>query len=72
MRTKLSPATTGETAKGRSISAVSSALPGKLKRAIAHAADMPNTRFAATAIGTTVRVSFIAWNVSLFAKRLSM
>ena len=35
------PTTTGDTVKGRSISAVSAARPGNLKRAMAHAAARP-------------------------------
>src|SRR5882724_10788810 len=45
--------------------AVSSARPGKRKRAIAHAAAMPKTRFDATAIGATTSVSLIEWSVSV-------
>ena len=51
---------TGETANGRSISVISTRLPGKSKRAIAHAAATPNTAFAGTEMAATSRVSRIA------------
>ena len=44
--TKISPATTGETANGRSISVVSSRLPRKSNLVMAHAAARPNSVLA--------------------------
>src|SRR4051812_10396964 len=64
MRTNISPATTGETEKGRSMSAVSSVRPGNRNRAMAQAAATPKTRLARRASGTTVRVKRIEWRVS--------
>ena len=48
--TKMSPATTGETENGRSISVISSCLPRNSNLAIAQAAATPKTRFSGTAI----------------------
>ena len=51
------PETTGDTANGRSISVSRNDLPLKSNLAIAHAAAMPKTRFAGTAIAATSSVS---------------
>ena len=50
----VSPAITGETASGRSASAMSSVRPGTFPFAIAHAAVSPNTTFSGTAIAATI------------------
>ncbi len=55
-----SPAITGETANGRSMSVIKVLLPRKLNLAIAHAAATPNTRLHGTAIAATNKVSLIA------------
>src|SRR5262249_52280195 len=70
-RSRKSPTTTGETEKGRSMSAVRSVRPGKRKRAMAHAAAMPKTRFNPTATGATMRVSLIECNGSASCRGLS-
>src|SRR5262249_28749862 len=44
---------------------------GKRKRAIAHAAARPKTRFSPTATGATMSVSRIEWSVSASCTRLS-
>ena len=49
--TKISPATTGDTANGKSMSVVSRRLPRKSNRVIAHAAAMPKTALAGTVSG---------------------
>src|SRR5438876_11020981 len=69
-RRRKRPTTTGETVKGRSMSAVSSVRPGKRKRAMAHAAARPKITFRLTAMGATVRVSLIECSVSGSATRL--
>ena len=66
--TKDSPAMTGETEKGRSISAVSSRLPGKSNFAMHQAAASPPTRFTGTVIAATSRVSQMAATVSGFRR----
>ncbi len=58
--TKISPDTTGETAKGRSIAVISSDLPRNSKFAIAQAAAMPKTALTGTEIAATSSVSRIA------------
>ena len=65
----INPATTGEMEKGKSISVVSSARPGKRKRAIDQAAARPKITLAVTAIGATVSVSKMACQVSAPAVR---
>src|SRR6185312_5013987 len=60
----MSPATTGDTENGRSISVTSRVRPGKRKRAIVQAAASPKTRLASTATGTTISVSTRAARVS--------
>jgi hypothetical protein len=67
----MSPATTGETANGRSMAEVSSVRPGKRKRTMAQAAASPKTMFRATATGATVKVSRIALQVSASFHRRS-
>ena len=67
--TNMSPATTGDTAKGRSIKARSRPRPGKAKRAIAHAAATPKITLATSAMGTTVSVIRIEWRVSASSNR---
>jgi hypothetical protein len=52
------------------MSAVRIERPGKSKRAIAHAAAIPKTMLATSAIGTTVSVSKIESSVSGSSKRL--
>jgi len=59
MSTNIRPATTGDTANGKSISAMRKVRPGNLNRDIAHAAATPKTMFATSAIGTVVRVRMI-------------
>ena len=55
--------TTGESANGRSMRALSSPRPGKRRRTRASAATIPNTVFTGTAIGVIVSVSQNAdWN----------
>jgi hypothetical protein len=56
MSTNIRPATTGDTEKGRSMSATSSVRPGNEKREMAQAEQTPNTTLATSAIGTTVSV----------------
>src|SRR5437016_2239345 len=53
------------------MSAVKSVRPGNRKRAMAHAAAMPKTRFNPTATGATIKVSFTECKVSGSWKRLS-
>src|SRR5262245_43050288 len=62
--TNINPATTGDTANGRSISAVNKVRPGNAKREIAQAAVRPKITFATNAIGTTVSVRMIECRVS--------
>ena len=56
----IKPATTGDTANGRSIIVVSSDLPRKSNFATAHAAAMPKMTLHGTLMAATVKVSFIA------------
>ena len=58
------PATTGETAKGRSIIAVNSVRPRKRKRAIAQAAARPKITLSTTAVGATIIVRRMDESVS--------
>src|SRR5262245_24772702 len=64
IKTNINPATTGDTANGKSIIAVSKVRPGKSKREMAHAAVRPKRTFAANAMGTTVMVRRIECCVS--------
>src|SRR5690606_23646859 len=54
-------AITGDTAKGRSISVISSCLPRNANFAIAHAAARPNITLHGTAMAAAINVSLIAW-----------
>ncbi len=63
-RMKTSPATTGDTEKGRSISVMRRLLPRNWNFAIAQAAATPKTRFSGTAIAATVSVKPIAARAS--------
>src|SRR5579863_6630 len=58
--TKTSPAMTGDTANGKSMSVIKALLPRKLNLAIAHAAATPNTRLQGTAMAATYSVSLTA------------
>ena len=62
--TKIKPATTGDTANGKSMSAVSRRLPRKSNLVIAQAAAMPKTAFAGTVKAATMSVSQIAERAS--------
>src|ERR1700722_8738228 len=59
-RMKMSPAMTGDTAKGRSMSVINALLPRNSNLAIAHAAATPNTRLKGTATAATRSVSLTA------------
>ena len=54
--TQTSPAITGDTDNGRSISVTSAFFPRKSNRVIAHAAAMPKAQLHGTAIATTTSV----------------
>src|ERR1039457_226851 len=60
INTKIKPETTGETENGRSISVVSTCLPGKSNFAMAHDAATPNTIFNGTAIPAAIKVNLMA------------
>ena len=62
--TKIRPATTGDTANGRSISVVSRRLPRKSNLVIAHAAAIPKTALAGTVNAVTRSVNQIAASAS--------
>ena len=62
--TSTRPATTGETANGRSISVMSRLLPRNSNFAMAQAAQMPNTVFTGTTIAAVSSVSRIEASVS--------
>ena len=62
--TKISPAITGLTENGRSISVRSRFLPRKSNLAIAHAAAMPNAQFSGTEIAAATSVRRIAASAS--------
>src|SRR3954470_12557545 len=63
-RKSASPTTTGESASGRSMNALSRPLPGKSRRTIAIAHTIPKTVFTGTAIRVMISVSLKAWSVS--------
>src|SRR5688572_1276576 len=58
------PATTGDTANGRSISVISRFFPGNRYLEINHAAETPNTMLSGTAIAAVSSVRRIADSVS--------
>src|SRR5690606_36423160 len=62
--TNTSPATTGDTENGRSISVIRNCLPRNWNLVIAQAAATPNTRFTGSATAATHRVSLIALQAS--------
>ena len=64
IRTRASPATTGETEKGTSQSVIMSDRPGKRNRDTSQAVAMPKTVLIATASGATVSESQMACRVS--------
>ena len=68
--TNTRPEITGLTENGRSISVISTVLPGKSNFAIAQAATTPNTRLRLTEIAATSSVSLIADSASGSASAL--
>ncbi len=62
--TNTSPATTGDTANGRSMSVMSSVLPRNSNLAMAQAAARPKTRFSATEMTATSSVRRMADSAS--------
>ena len=62
--TRHKPATTGDTANGRSISASSTRLPRKAKRVIVHAVSMPKKALTGITMAATVRLSSSAASAS--------
>src|SRR5512142_1552480 len=61
---RVKPTTTGDTAKGRSMSAERSALPGNSRRTMTSAIVMPKIVFKGTAISAISRVSLSAATAS--------
>ena len=64
MRMKIRPATTGDTAKGRSISVISRLLPLNSNLAMAQAAATPNRMLKGSTASAMTMVSQIAERVS--------
>ena len=62
--TKTSPATTGDTENGRSISVIRNCLPRNWNLVMAQAAATPNTRFTGSAMAATSKVRRIAAQAS--------